>query len=141
MQKLLIWLSILLVIGFGGKYAIDYMSHSAHENTATLRVQEFLDGMKPGGDFEAAFNMWYMGSPNAMGNITQDQYNMYVQELRAWLAQRKIGPGVQAYEIHGATMISPPEGLEPSVVEVSCTIDGKAVVIRAADGRRLGWAN
>ena len=85
--------------------------------------------------------MWYMGSPNAMGNITQDQYNMFVQEMRAWLAQRKVGPGVQAYEIHGATMISPPEGIEPSVVDVSCTIDGEAVFIRAADGRRLVWAD
>ena len=86
MQKLLIWLSILLVVVFGGKYLVDYMSHSAHENTATLRVQDFLDGMKPGGDFQAAFNMWYEGSPNAMGNITQDQYNMYVQEMQAWSA-------------------------------------------------------
>lgn len=141
MQKLLIWLSILLVVGIGGKYVIDHMSTSAHENTATLRVQDFLEGMKPGADFEEAFNMWLMGSPNAMGNITQDQYNMYVQEMRAWLAQKKLPPGVQSFEIHGATLISPPDGLEPSVVDVSCTIDGTAVVIRAADGRRLTWGD
>jgi hypothetical protein len=85
--------------------------------------------------------MWYVGSPDGMGTITQDQFNMYVGEMRNWMAQRKLEQRVETYEIHGATMVRPPEGIEPSVVEVSCTIDGKSVVIRAVDGERLAWAD
>jgi hypothetical protein len=141
MQKLLIWLSVLAVVVIGGKYVVDYMSHTAHENAASTRVEAFLEGMKPGGDFQGAFNMWYVGSPDGMGNISQDQFNMYVGEMRQWMAQRRLGASVESYEIHGATMVRPPQGVEPSIVEVSCTINGKAVVIRAADGERLAWAD
>lgn len=140
MKKLLIWLSVLAVVVIGGKRLADHMSHTAHERAATTRVQALLDALKPGGDFQAAFNMWYAGSPEGIGSVTQDQYNMYTAEMRAWLAQRGFGQSIEAYEIHGATMVRPPQGIEPSLVEVSCTIDGKAVVIRAVDGERLVWA-
>jgi hypothetical protein len=141
MQKLLIWLSVLGVVVVGGKYVIDHMSHSAHENTATLRVEAFLEGLTPGGDFQEAFNMWLVGDPGGMGNITQDQFNMYVADMGSWLAQRQLGQRIQTYEVHGATMVRPPEGIQASVVEVSCTIDGKPAVIRAVDGERLAWAD
>jgi hypothetical protein len=140
MQKLLVWLSVILVVVFGGKYLIDYMSHTAHENAATTRVEAFLGGLQPGGDFEEAFNMWYVGSPDGMGNITQDQFNMYVGEMRRWMAQRRLGLPVKTFEIQGATMVQPPEGIEASVVEVSCAVDGTPVVIRVVDGERLAWA-
>ena len=141
MQKVLAWLSVILVVVVGGKYAIDYMSHTAHENAATSRVQAFLDGMTAGGDFQDAFNMWHSGSPGGIGNMTQDQYNMYAAELKAWMARRDLGERIGDYEIHGATMAQGPEGVEPSVVDVSCTVDGKPLVIRAADGERLEWAD
>lgn len=141
MKKLLVWLSVLAVVVIGGKQIVDHMSHTAHESAATARVQAFLEGLKPGGDFQAAFSMWYAGRPEGIGSITQDQYNMYTAEMHAWLAQRGLGNSIGGYEIHGATMVRPSQGIEPSLVEVSCTVDGKALVIRAADGQRLAWAD
>lgn len=141
MQKLLIWLSIVLVIVVGGKYLYENLDRGAYENSASTRVQGFLDGIKPGGDFEEGFNMWLMGGQSGIGNITQDQYNMYVNQMNAWLAQRKLGSRIQSYEITGTTLIRGRDGLEPAVVDVSCTIDGKPVVIHAVEGEPLSWAD
>jgi hypothetical protein len=141
MQKLLVWISVLGVVVVGGKYLVDHMSNTAHENTARSRVEAFLDGVKSGGDFGEAFSMWSLGSTDSNGRIAQDQYNMYVGEMNAWLAQRRLAQPIETYEIHGATMIRPPEGIEPSVVDVSCTVDGIPVIIRAVAGQRLAWAD
>jgi hypothetical protein len=141
MQKLLIWLSVVLVVVIGGKYLLEHMDRGAYENAASTRVQAFLDGMKPGGDFEEAFNMWLLGGQTGMGTITQDQYNTYVQRINAWMAERKLGGRIQSYEIVGTTLIRGRDGLEPAVVDVSCTIDGKSVVIHAVEGEPLAWAD
>ena len=140
MQKILVWIGILLVVVVGGKYVVDHMSTGAHENTATLRVEGFLDGMIPGGDFQEAFNMWLLGTPSGLGTIRQDQYNAYVGEIGTWMAERGLGNRIKTYEINGATLVKPAEGIEGSVVDVSCTIDGKAVVIRAVERERLTWS-
>ncbi len=141
MQKLLIWLSIILVVVFGGKYLLESMDRGAYENAASTRVQAFLDGMKPGGDFEEAFNMWLLGAQSGIGTITQDQYNAYVGEINAWMAKRGLGRGIKSYEIDGTALVRGRDGLEPAVVDVSCTIDGKSVVIHAVEGKPLSWAD
>jgi len=140
MQKLLVWLSVILVVVIGGKYLLEHMDKGAYENAAATRVAAFLDGMKSGGDFEEAFNMWLMGGQSGIGTITQDQYNTYVQQINAWMAKRKLGSRIQSYEIVGTTLIRDRDGLEPAVVDVSCTIDGKSVVIHAVELEPLAWA-
>jgi hypothetical protein len=141
MKKLLISLGVLLVVILGGRALVSYMSRSANENTATVRVRTFLNGMKPGGDFQAAFNMWERGDVGALQDMTQDQYNVKVAELHEWLAEREIGDGIEGFEILGATMVAPSQALRGAVVEVSCTIDGQAVKIRAVKDERLAWAD
>jgi hypothetical protein len=141
MQKLLIWLSIILVVVVGGKYLLENMDRGAYQNAASTRVQAFLDGMKPGGDFEEAFNMWLLGGQSGMGTITQDQYNAYVAQINAWMAKRKLGNRIESYEITGTTLVRGRDGLEPAVVDVSCTIDGKPVVIHAVEREPLSWAD
>ena len=81
MNKILVWVSVLLVVVFGGKALVDYMSRSANENAATTRVERFLRGMTAGGDFQDAFNMWETGAVGAIQNMTQDQYNAEVALL------------------------------------------------------------
>ena len=103
MQKLLVWLSIGLVVVIGGKYLWEQMDQGAYENSAATRVQAFLDGMKSGGDYEEAFNMWLMGGQSGLGTITQDQYNMYVAQINAWMAKRGLGNRINSYEIGGTT--------------------------------------
>src|SRR5512139_3620861 len=107
MKKLLISLGVLLVVILGGRALMNYMSRSANENAATNRVRTFLTGMKPGGDFQAAFNMWERGDPGAIQDMTQDQYNVKVAELHEWLAERELGDGIGSFEILGATMVAP----------------------------------
>jgi hypothetical protein len=141
MQKALVWIIILVGVVVGGKYLLEYMDVRAYENTATNRVQSFLDGMKPGGDFEQAFNMWLMGGQTGIGTISQDQYNAYVSQIVAWMAERGLGRGIQSYEMTGATLVRGRDGLEPAVVDVSCTIDGVDVVIHAVEREPLAWAN
>jgi hypothetical protein len=141
MQRLLIWVSVLLVIVVGGKYLWEGMDRGAYENSASTRVQAFLDGIKPGGDFEEAFNMWLMGGQTGIGTISQDEYNMYVRQMNAWLAERKLRSSIKGYEITGTTLIRGRDGLEPAVVDVSCTIDGKSVVIHAVEGQPFSWAD
>jgi hypothetical protein len=141
MQKLLIWVSIMLVVVVGGKFIYDSLDKGAYENSASTRVQGFLDGIKQGGDFEEGFNMWLRGSTTGMGSISQDEYNMYVGQLNAMLRERELPNRISSYEITGTTLIKGREGLEPAIVDVSCTIDGKPVVIHAVEGQPLSWAD
>jgi hypothetical protein len=141
MQKLLIWVSILLVIVVGGKYLFESMDRGAYENSASTRVQGFLDGIKSGGDFEEGFNMWLRGAQSGIGTISQDEYNMYVAQLNAMLKERKLPNRIQSHEITGTTLIRGRDGLEPAVVDVACTIDGKPLVIHAVEGEPLSWAD
>jgi hypothetical protein len=141
MQKALVWLAILVGVVVGGKYFLEYMDVSAYEHSATTRVQAFLEGMKPGGDSQEAFNMWLWGGRSGMRTITQDQYNAYVNQMNAWMAERRLGPGIKSYEITGATTVRGREGLESAVVDVSCTIDGVSVVIHAVEREPLTWGD
>ena len=104
-------------------------------------VQGFLDGIKQGGDFEEGFNMWLRGSTSGMGTISQDEYNLYVAQLNAMLKERELPNRISSYEITGTTLIRGRDGLEPAVVDVSCTIDGKPLVIHAVEGEPLSWAD
>jgi hypothetical protein len=141
MNKVLVWVSVLLLVVFGGKALVNHMSRTANENAATTRVQAFLDGMTSGGDFQAAFNMWETGAASAIGNMTQDQYNMEVASLHAWLASHKVGRPIERYEILGATLVAPPEGADAAEVLVSCSSDGQRLDIRAVKDQRLEWAD
>jgi hypothetical protein len=141
MNKLLIWVSVLLVVVFGGRALVNYMSRSANENAASNRVEAFLRGMSPGGDFQEAFNMWETGAVGAIQNMTQDQYNAEVSRLNAWLAARGLGQRIDRYEILGATMVAPPHGLERAAVAVSCTINGHPQAILAIKDERLAWVD
>ena len=115
------------------------MSRSANEEAATTRVAGFLRGMTAGGDFQNAFNMWERGAAGAIQDMTQDQYNVEVGRLNAWLAARDLGPRVGHFEVRGAAMIAPPQGVEGAAVAVSCTIDGRDLTILAVKGRQLDW--
>jgi len=139
MNKLLVWLSVLLVVVFGGKALVDYMSRSANENAATTRVQAFLRGMSPGGDFQEAFNMWETGAAGAIQNMTQDEYNAEVGRLNAWLSGRGLGQRIERFEVLGATMVAPPDGLARAAVAVSCSINGRPATILAIKDERLAW--
>jgi len=139
MNKVLVWVSVLLVVLFGGRALVVHMSRTANENTARLRVEDFLRGMKPGGDFQKAFNMWARGDDRAMNDMTQDQYNVEVGRLNEWLAARELGPGVDRYEILKATMVAPAEGSTPAKVALSCSIDGRNVTILAVKDQQLDW--
>jgi hypothetical protein len=141
MNKALLWLSVLLVVVFGGKALVDHMSRTANENSATTRVTAFLRGLTPGGDFQEAFNMWETGASGAIQNMTQDQYNAEVARLQAWLAARGLGQRIERFEVLGAAMVLPSEGIERAVVEVSCTINGRPATILAIKDEPLDWAD
>ena len=139
MNRLLVWVSAILVVVFGGRALVNYMSRSANEEAASTRVAGFLRGMSAGGDFQNAFNMWERGAAGAIQDMTQDQYNVEVGRLNAWLAARDLGPRVGHFEVRGAAMIAPPQGVEGAAVAVSCTIDGKDLTILAIKDRQLDW--
>ncbi len=141
MNKLLVWLSVVLVVFFGGRALVNYMSRTANENAATTRVQGFLEGMKSGGDFQHGFNMWETGANGAIQNMTQDQYNMEVAALNAWLDGRKVTRPIGRYEIVGASMVKPPEGVTGAAVIVSCSVDGQRLGILAVKDQRLDWSD
>ena len=104
------------------------------------KMREFqMNAMKF--SFQEGFNMWLRGSTTGMGSISQDEYNMYVAQLNAMLKGRELPSRVSSYEITGTTLIRGRDGLEPAVVDVSCTIDGKPLVIHAVEGEPLSWAD
>lgn len=140
MIRKLLWLSVVLVLIFGGKKLVDSMSRSANERTATTRVEGFLKGETAGGDFQHAINMWLSGSEGEIGRMTQDQYNAAVQELNAWLARRGLSR-IDTYEVASATMVQAPEGASAAIVDVSCTINGRPALIRAVQEQRLEWVD
>lgn len=141
MNKLLVWLSVLFVVFFGGRALVQHMSSSANERAATTRVEAFLSGLTEGGDFQAAFNMFETGTSSGIENMTQDQYNMEVARLRSWLASRKFAQPIGSYEILGATLGAPSEGADEAVVVVACTIDGRRAGIVAIRNQPLEWAD
>lgn len=141
MNKILVWASVVLVVVFGGRALVEHMSRSANENAATTRVEAFLRGMAPGGDFQAAFNMWEAGDVGAIQRMSQEEYNAEVARLHAWLAERGLGQPIGRYEVLGAEMVESPEGLEGAAVEVSCTINGRAATLLAVKDRRLEWVD
>jgi hypothetical protein len=141
MQKLLVWVSILLAVVVGGKFVYERLDKGAYEYTASTRVQGWLDGIKSDGDFQKGFNMWLRGGQSGIATITQDEFNMYVGQMNAMLKQRQLPSRIQSYEITGTTVIRGRDGLEPAVVDVSCTIDGTPVVIHAVEGEPLSWAD
>ena len=141
MQKLLIWISVFLVLVVGGKYLWDSLDRGAYRNSAATRVQGFLDGISPGGDLQDSFNMWLRGGQSGIGTITQDEYNAYVNQMTAWLAERELGNRIESYEVTATTLVRGRDGLEPAIVDVNCTIDGTPVVIRAVEGAPLTWAD
>ena len=57
------------------------------------------------------------------------------------IAHTSDGDFTQSYEITGTTVIRGRDGLEPAVVDVSCTIDGTPVVIHTIEGEPLSWAD
>jgi hypothetical protein len=140
MKKLILWGSILVSVVLGGKALIEHMSRTANEHNATQRVEAFLAGLSQGGDFQAAFNMWVTGAESGIRNMSQDEYNMQVGRLQAWLRSQKLASPIRSYETLGAEMVTPPEGLDAAVVVVSCSIDGKRLGIRAVQGQPLEWA-
>ena len=140
MKKLLLWVTVLLVVVFGGRVLMQYLSRSANENAATTRVQAFLDGMTPGGDFQRAFNMWETGATGAIRDMTQDQYNEAAASLNAWLAQRDL-TRVERHEVLGATVVTSRGGPDAPAVEVACTINGRPATILAIRGQRLEWVD
>jgi len=141
MSKVLVWVSVLLVVIFGGRALVQHMSRTSQETAATSRVKGFLAGMSAGGDFQNAFDMWMTGGTGAIGEMTQDQYNLEQGRLQAWVASRRLGNGVSSYEVRGATVIAPAEGAEFAVVDVACVINGQAATIRAVKNQRLEWVD
>jgi hypothetical protein len=140
-KKVLIWLSVILVVIFGGRALVQYMSRSANENAATQRVKGFLGGMKTGGDFQEAFNMWETGAVGAIQRMTQDEYNAEVARLNEWMAERELDDRIGSYEILGATVVAPAQGVWGATVTVTCTIDGKRLTIKAVKDKRLEWTD
>jgi len=141
MNKILVWVSVLLVVIFGGRALVNHMSSSANENAATQRVKGFLSGMTTGGDFQNAFNMWMTGANGAIQNMSQEQYNVEVASLNAWMAKRGLGQRIQSFEMVSARMVVAPQGADPSAVEVSCTINGKPATILTIKNERLEWVD
>ncbi len=141
MQKLAIWLSVILVAVFGGKALINHMSRSANVNAAVGRVEAMLGGLKSGGNIEVAFNMWRTGDPSAMRDITQDQYNALVIEMQAWLQKGGLRARVETLSDCHGELVKPAEALEPAVVDVSCMVNGRSLRLRAADGKAMEWAD
>jgi hypothetical protein len=138
MKGLLLWVAVLLVVVFGGRELMQHISRSANENAATTRVQAFLDGLTPGGDFQKAFNMWETGATGAIRDMTQDQYTTAASNLNAWLTQRDLAH-VERYEVLGARVVRSRGGPDTAAVEVSCTINGRPATILAIRGQRLEW--
>jgi hypothetical protein len=141
MNKLLIWVSVLVVAVLGGKAIVDYLIRSTTEQAAITRVRGFLNGLTPGGDFQEAFNMWETGAGTAIQNMTQDQYNAEVARLKSWLAAHRVGEHIERYEVLGATVVAPPEGMQGAAVAVACKINGRPVTILAVKYERLDWVD
>ena len=139
MSKVLVWVSVVLVGIWGGKQLVDYMSRTAHERAASERVSSFLQGMRAGGDYQAAFSMWKTGGTGALQETTQEEYNADVGRLQAWFSGRGLGRNVERFETLEARMVAAPEGLNPAVVEVSCTMNGRPFTIRVVPYEQLQW--
>jgi hypothetical protein len=132
-------LAVLVLIGliWGGKRAVDGMSHKMSREEAQTRVRIVLTGLKQGAgatEYQTAVCMWRDGS-YALG---PEAFRTAADEFDEW-ARRRALTNLRAFEVGDASVEKAAQALESAVVVVKGSVDGKPFVAHAAHSKPLVW--
>ena len=132
-------LAVLVLIGviWGGKRAVDGMSHRMNREEAQTRVRIVLTGLKQGAgvpEYQTAVCMWKDGS-YALG---PEAFRTAADEFDDWARVRGL-TNLRAFEVGDAAVEKAAYALDSAVVIVKGSVDGKRFVAHAARSKPLGW--
>ena len=87
-MKQLIWLVVLVAVGFGGKYLVEEVFVGGETHTASERVRVMLEGMQPQGDLNDSVNMWHSGFGVFRGSV--DEFDRAATAWENWARGKGI---------------------------------------------------
>ena len=138
-MKKLIWLAVIVTVGFGGKFLLEDMFVGGETHTASERVRVMLAGMQPQGDLDASIAMWSQGVSHFRGSM--DEFDRAATGWENWAKQKDILK-VSSFEITEAAIEEGDEDalLGQAAVLVTARVNGKTVKMRVRQGGPIEWA-
>jgi HAMP domain-containing protein len=135
-RKGLIGVAAVVFLVVAGRCGLQAMFTSGEAHSARERVRRMLDGMKPGGDRQAAIAQWKLGAFHVPGGM--EAFNEAADGFEAWTAEKEIA-FISSYGIEGAEVVEETGQLGEATVIVSGTIDGQPFRLRVVRGRPVEW--
>ena len=130
MKNLVIFLIVLAVVLFGGRWAWERFGATADADDAARRVQVVLAGMQEGGDEQAAASMFLDGD---LTSPDEQRLAMAWDRWLAWRRQRDLAEPIRSFSVGAADA-------DGDVVMVDVTIDGASHRIAVPPAAQLAWA-
>lgn len=134
--RILVGVVVLALLVVVGRWGLSHMFTSGEAHSARERVRRVLDGMKRGGDRQAAIALWKEGTLHLPGGM--EAFNEAATAFEAWEAEAGI-TRVTECEIRGAEVSEETGRLGEATVIVSGTIDGEPFRMRVVQGRPIEW--
>jgi hypothetical protein len=135
-KKVLIGAAAVVFLVVAGRCGLGAMFTSGEAHSARERVRRMLDGMRAGGDRQAAIAQWKLGAFHVPGGM--EAFSEAADGFEAWTAAREI-TAVSSYEIAGAEVVAETGQLGEATVVVSGTIDGAPFRMRVVRGKPVEW--
>ncbi len=137
-KRALIGVATVVLLVIAGRCGLGYMFTSGEAHSAQERVRRIFDGMKRGGDRQAAIALWKHGTLHLPGGM--DAFNQAATEFEAWEAEKELA-GISQYEITGSEVVKETGRLGEATVIVSGTIDGMPFRLRVVQGWAVEWVD
>ncbi len=137
-KRVLIGVATVIFLVVAGRCGLGYMFSSGEAHSARERVRRIFDGMKRGGDRQAAIALWKLGTLHIPGGM--DAFDQAASEFEAWEAEKELS-GISQYEITGSEVTQETGRLGEATVIVSGTIDGVPFRLRVVQGRAVEWVD
>jgi len=130
MKKLFALVVVVLVGYFGVKWARENFGGAVSADKAERRVTVALEGMKSGGDEQAAASMFLEG----VMNISEEAHltQAYDRWMR-WRREKDLGQEIGRFSVDGSDTSG-------DVTLVDVTIDGRDFQIEVPAKGQLAWA-
>jgi hypothetical protein len=137
-KRVLIGVATVVFLVVAGRCGLGYMFTSGEAHSARERVRRILDGMKAGGDRQAAIALWKLGTLYVPGGM--EAFNQAATEFEAWEAAKEI-TRVTQYEITASEVVKETGRLTEATAIVSGTIDGTPFRMRVVQGKPVEWVD
>ena len=131
MKNLITAVLVLAALAFGGKWAWDKFGSELAADDAQRRVKVCFEGMRSGGDEQAAASAFYEGATNIS---EQGKLERAWDHWMAWRREGGLGRPIASFEVTGLD-------LSGEVPIVSVRVEGNSRKVAAPPDDELRWAD